>query len=280
MGVSLFLPESWAITGVIEGDYAIFQSYPEDKYIGGEPRESGDTKCDLNIHPTGTSAAKLIQKWRENSDTTIISEEEIVLQSGQTGIRLEMDNRGRSVSLVTEINSRAIQLICFGEPEPFDEIAVTMHEIEITTPLLASDWDEGIKQYQDTETGISINFPDDWVIVEIIPGQRATLQSYSGGKYVGGEVPDPEDTKCDLFIRDDASAEDFIQQMRTNEAITIISEVEITLNSGQAGARFELESMGRSISVITEFNNKTVVLTCYGDFTLVDEIAATLKLIE
>jgi hypothetical protein len=35
--------------------------------------------------------------------------------------------------------------------------------------------------------------------------------------------------------------------------------------------------MGRSISLVTEINSMIVVLTCFGDFTLVDEIAVTLK---
>jgi hypothetical protein len=54
------------ITGVIEGEYAILQSYPEDKYVGGEGREPGDTKCDLNIRSTGTNMAELIQQWQTN----------------------------------------------------------------------------------------------------------------------------------------------------------------------------------------------------------------------
>jgi hypothetical protein len=33
---------------------------------------------------------------------------------------------GRSLSLVTEINERAVVLTCFGELAPFDEIAVTL----------------------------------------------------------------------------------------------------------------------------------------------------------
>ena len=33
---------------------------------------------------------------------------------------------GRSLSLVTEVNERAVVLTCFGELAPFDEIAVTL----------------------------------------------------------------------------------------------------------------------------------------------------------
>ena len=57
---------------------------------------------------------------------TILSQSEIVLQSGRTGKRFEVESMGRSLSLVTEINERAVVLTCFGELEPFDEIAVTL----------------------------------------------------------------------------------------------------------------------------------------------------------
>jgi hypothetical protein len=51
VGISVHIPERWMVTGVINGQFAIFQSYPEDKYVGGEAFEPGDTKCDLNIRP-------------------------------------------------------------------------------------------------------------------------------------------------------------------------------------------------------------------------------------
>jgi hypothetical protein len=34
--------------------------------------------------------------------------------------------------------------------------------------------------------------------------------------------------------------------------------------------------MGPSMSMYTEINGRTVILTCFGDFTLFDEIADTL----
>lgn len=61
---------------------------------------------------------------------------------------------------------------------------------------------------------------------------------------------------------------------------TILSEQEIILSSGQPGFRFELNNMGPSNALITEINGRVVVLTCFGDFTLFDEIAVTLKPIE
>jgi hypothetical protein len=58
--------------------------------------------------------------------TTIISAQDIVLLSGQPGIRIEMDNMGRSISVLTEIDQRVVVLTCFGDFAQFDEIAATL----------------------------------------------------------------------------------------------------------------------------------------------------------
>ena len=135
----------------------------------------------------------------------------------------------------------------------------------------------GFKEYQDSVVGISVYIPESWVVTGVIDGQYAIFQSYPEDKYIGGEALEPGDTKCDLFIRNDISADEFISEMRTNQAITIISKDEIMLNTGQTATRVEMESMGHSALVIAEFNERVVVLTCFGDFALVDEIAVTLK---
>lgn len=126
VGVSVYIPESWLVTGIVEGQYAILQSYPEEKYVGGEILESGDTKCDLTIRPPDIDVTNHIQQLKSSSTVTIVSEAEIVLQSGQPGTRLEIDSMGRSISLVTKINSRTVVLTCFGDFALFDEIAVTL----------------------------------------------------------------------------------------------------------------------------------------------------------
>jgi hypothetical protein len=61
---------------------------------------------------------------------------------------------------------------------------------------------------------------------------------------------------------------------------TILSEQEITLSSGQPGFRFDLNSIRRSNALTSEINGRVVVLTCFGDFTLFEKIAVTLKAIE
>jgi peptidyl-Lys metalloendopeptidase len=126
-GVSLWVPESWTI---IEpgphGGTPILQSYPQDKYIGGEPRQPGDTKCGLTIHPPETSVADLINQIKSDPSITILTVEEIVLQSGLPGMRMVIESMGTSLSLITEVNELAVVLTCFGEFEQVDQIAATL----------------------------------------------------------------------------------------------------------------------------------------------------------
>jgi hypothetical protein len=129
VGVSVFVPESWVVTGVLDGQSAILQSFPEDKYVGGEALDPGDTKCDLNIRPPDFDVISYIQQLKSDPTVTIVSEQEIVLPSGQPGIRLEVDSIGRSISMITDVNERTVVLTCFGELTPFDEIAVTLSTI-------------------------------------------------------------------------------------------------------------------------------------------------------
>jgi peptidyl-Lys metalloendopeptidase len=126
-GVSLWVPESWTIVEPgPHGGSPILQSYPQDKYVGGESRQPGDTKCDLTIHPPGASVADVVQQLRSSPRVTIVSEQEIALQSGRSGMRFEVESMGRSLSLITEINERAVVLTCSGELAQFDEIAITL----------------------------------------------------------------------------------------------------------------------------------------------------------
>ena len=61
---------------------------------------------------------------------------------------------------------------------------------------------------------------------------------------------------------------------------TIVSEEAFNLQTGSMSQRFVIETMGRSTAFITEIQPKVVLLTCFGDFTRVDEIAITLNAIE
>jgi heat shock protein HslJ len=129
-GIGIYIPKSWLVTGIVEGDYAILQSYPEDKYIGGEPLEEGDTKCDLFIQPLGMSSDEVVDQMKSFPMTTILSEELFTLNSGQVANRLEIDSMGKSISVVAELGERVVVLTCFGDFFQVDEIAVTIFASE------------------------------------------------------------------------------------------------------------------------------------------------------
>jgi heat shock protein HslJ len=129
-GISINMPETWLVTGIVDGQYAIFQSYPEDKYIGGEGLKPGDTKCDLNIRPEGIDMAGYLQQLEASPTVTVISEQEIRLQSGILGRRLEIDSMGLSVLFVAELNHRTVVLSCFGDFTRVDEIAITLSAMD------------------------------------------------------------------------------------------------------------------------------------------------------
>lgn len=135
-GISIYIPEEWYIQNqsIVEGDYAIFSSYPPDKYTGGEGRQPGDTKCDLNLNPDVNNVDSLVQQWESSPMTAIVSEEEIVLNSGNPGIIFVIDSMGRSTSLVTEVDNRLVKFSCWGEFELFEEIAVTLHATVESSP--------------------------------------------------------------------------------------------------------------------------------------------------
>lgn len=135
-GIAIFIPANWYIQSqsIVEGEYAIFSSYSPDKYVGGEARQTGDTKCDLNLNPSANSIDSLVQQWESSSITTIISEKDILLNSGNPGIVFVIDSMGLLTTLVTEVDNRLVQFTCWGESELFDQIAVTLHANDVSSP--------------------------------------------------------------------------------------------------------------------------------------------------
>lgn len=125
-GISISIPESWHVTGVIAGEYAILQSYPPDKYVGGEARDPGDAKCDLDIRPPGATLSDIVQGWEASDRTTILSKTEISLGSGEPGTRCELDSMGRASVILTKLDQRVVSLTCFGDLTLFDQISATL----------------------------------------------------------------------------------------------------------------------------------------------------------
>ena len=120
------MPASWTVTQVFPGQSAILQSFPEDKYVGGEAMDPSDTKCDLTIRPPNVDLDSHMQQLRSEPTVTIVAEEAIVLNSGQPGTRIEVESLGRSLSLIAVIDDRVVVFTCFGDATPFDQIALTL----------------------------------------------------------------------------------------------------------------------------------------------------------
>ena len=129
-GIGIYIPKSWIVTGIAEGEYAILQSYPEDKYVGGEPLEEGDAKCDLFIQPLGMSLEEVVDQTKSFPMTTVLSEEPFTLNSGQVANRLEIDSMGESIYFVAGLGERVVVFTCFGDFSQADEIAATIFASE------------------------------------------------------------------------------------------------------------------------------------------------------
>ena len=129
-GVTISYPESWVVTGIIEGDYAIFQSYPPDKYVGGEGFQPGDTKCDLNLSVDAATLDEVLTQWTSDGLSEIVTQEYLMLPTGLEGLRVELEGWGGSLTMFTEINGRIITFTCYGAFEYFDDIAGTIRKIQ------------------------------------------------------------------------------------------------------------------------------------------------------
>lgn len=129
-GITVYIPAGWIVTGIIEGDFAILQSYPEDKYVGGEARQAGDTKCDLNLQPGVSGVEELVANWGSDSMTTIVSETPFELASGAPAWRFEINSMGPAITYAAQIDGRLVLLTCFGDFSRVDEIAVTLRRDE------------------------------------------------------------------------------------------------------------------------------------------------------
>jgi heat shock protein HslJ len=164
-------------------------------------------------------------------------------------------------------------------PEPTLAVSPTSPPVDpSSTPEAVITPPAGFSEYQDASLGVSIYIPDSWLVSGEIEGQYAILQSYHADKYIGGEVRDPGDTKCDLsLLAADVTSTSYIQQLESSSTVTILSEREFVLQSGDKGMRLEIDSLGRSVLFLADLNHSSIALSCFGDLTLVDEIASTLR---
>ncbi|MFN8459718.1 MAG: hypothetical protein U0401_34570 [Anaerolineae bacterium] len=125
--LALNLPETWIVASSQPGQSAIFQSFPQTKYVGGEPFEPGNAKCDLLIYPAGAVLADELAKIKADTTIRIISEHPYTLKTGESGFVLNVSGfGGESVQLLTNRGERVVSLGCFGNLTPFEELAASL----------------------------------------------------------------------------------------------------------------------------------------------------------
>lgn len=75
------------------------------------------------------------------------------------------------------------------QANPTDEPVPTQPATIVETPV-------GFKEFQDSQTGISIDIPDEWYIQNqsVVEGECAIFSSCPPDKYTGGEARQPGDT--------------------------------------------------------------------------------------
>jgi peptidyl-Lys metalloendopeptidase len=225
-----------------------------EEYVVIEPGEVASTQVDLRAgYDLSTPGSYQVQFTAGLQDVT---------DDGSLVPQKRDDHRPQSLSC----NTFDFNIVPAPErPTPTPVLVVT------PTPAPPA----GFRRYVNGPSGVSLWVPESWTVIE--PGPHwPILQSYPQDKYVGGGAREPGDSKCDLTVHPpEVGVADVLERIKSDPHVTIVSEQEIVLHSGRAGIRREVESMGRSLSLYTEVNERVVVLTCFGELAPFDEIAVT-----
>ena len=80
----------------------------------------------LIIHSLSSTQDEVIENWKSSAMNIIRSEDAFVFNSGQGAWRYEIENRGRSMAFITELEGRAVTLTCFGDFSAVDQMAATL----------------------------------------------------------------------------------------------------------------------------------------------------------
>lgn len=147
--------------------------------------------------------------------------------------------------------------------------------------------------YRDEMAGFELDYPQDWFVSAVPDDLKAQSGAYSA-VFVSqqpqenghGGLP-PGVTKIDVtVIKDgDLTPEQAIARRRqeilnSEPPATIKDERKLVLPGGLPTARFELEGMAPVVEYVTAIGGDMILVTGYGDFDLVDEVAGTLRPLE
>jgi hypothetical protein len=91
----------------------------------------GDTKCDLSLYPPGSSVGGIVAQVKRDTAGTAAAQGSVMLESGETGIWLNVEGfGGPSRLLLTIASDRVVGFSCSGELAPFDQIVRTLRASE------------------------------------------------------------------------------------------------------------------------------------------------------
>lgn len=146
----------------------------------------------------------------------------------------------------------------------------------------------GIITFTDSDTGISLDYPEGWIMDQVRGGTRSpSVFVFTNYRVIPGLMDkiDPEDTVIYLTIpqpQPDGSLADLIDSYRQTwekEGSSIASAEEVTLTNGQPGKVFLVDSyLGRQYYYLfTQVGEKLVFIEAFGVLTPVPAIALSIR---
>ena len=168
------------------------------------------------------------------------------------------------------------------------ESAIPMETMRSFDPDYTITEGDGIKIFSDSITGISLDFPGDWLMDQVRGGLRSpSVFVFTNYRAIPSLIDkiEPEDTVIYLTIpqpRPDGSLIGLIDSYRqawAEEGSSIVSEQEVTLNSGEPGKMFILDShLGRQYYYLfTQAGERFVFIEAYGALEPVTAIALSIR---
>ncbi|MDX1601284.1 MAG: hypothetical protein R3191_07220 [Anaerolineales bacterium] len=150
-------------------------------------------------------------------------------------------------------------------PATFNPEEMTaLAEAGLATPVTP---DPGFQELEAEVGGISLAFPDDWLIADGVSGQLIVLQSFPPEEAGTEGIPRGE-AKCDLVARQDVdSLEEAMDTLAADDSLNILRQESRTTARGLDVTVLEAESSraGPMTIVLTENQGEVVMLSCIGE---------------
>lgn len=150
-------------------------------------------------------------------------------------------------------------------PATFNPEEVTaLAEAGLATPVSP---ESGFRELEAEVGGISLSFPEDWVIADGVSGQLMVLQSFPPEEAGTEGIPNGE-AKCDLVARQDVdSLEAAKTRLAADDGLEVLREERRTTARGLDVTVIDAESSraGPTSIVLTVNQGQVVMLSCIGE---------------